>query len=195
MTNGLRALWAGLAAASFALLARRMRAPFPFFLACAFTSAPVVFVAGTSTLDARGSLTLGTTALRLARGQHAVLAGVAVGIAAGMRPTGILFALPVFAMLRGRGALIALGFSLVVFALGYAPALLAAGARTIGYYDLGYPALSLVVKKAPSRTKHSRAPAGQPAVLPGGTSLEDSDSAGISTWASASPGSKTTPKA
>jgi hypothetical protein len=147
-TNGLRALWAGLAAASFAVLARRVRAPSPLLLACAFTSVPPVFIAGTSTLDAMPSLACGVTAVALATSRRPFLAGVATGIAAGLRPTGLLFVLPVAATLRGRDALVAVSTALVVGLLGYVPALLTGGLGTFTYYDLGYPSIALVLKHA-----------------------------------------------
>jgi hypothetical protein len=151
-TNGLRALEAGLAAAALAWLARRLRLSSPLLLACAFTSTPAIFVAGTSTLDAMGSLALGTLALGLAHSRRPWPAGAAVGLAAGLRPPGLVFVLPVLAMLlaraRPRDAAKAAIVALVVAALGYAPALLAGGADAVGYYDLGYPAALLVVKKA-----------------------------------------------
>ncbi len=150
--NGATALVAALGSGSVALLARRVGSGQPLLAALAFTSVPALLIVSTSTLDYAWGLSFGVIGLLRARGGHAFSAGVALGLAIGARLTSGLFLLPALLLLldaaRLRSALLCAFTAVALGAACYAPLWGEYGTAFLRYYDLGYPSLPLILKKA-----------------------------------------------
>jgi hypothetical protein len=158
LLNGLTAVVGALGAAAFALLLCRLRLPGALLGGLAFASVPAFLAVSTSTLDYAWGLSFGVAALLAAQAGRPAACAIALGLSIGSRLTGVLFLPPALLLLAGSlpaahpaRALRLAGTAAGALALGaafFVPGFLDLGWSLFGYYDIGNPAWSLVVKKA-----------------------------------------------